>query len=341
MYHKHKYKSIFTPERFLHPTTGGAAFTETETAAFSASEAETFASEAEKAATETNKLVENAYNILTEVHTNATNGDRQNAIDKVSTLKELAQQTSEYSNTAKKALDNAMAQKTIVENIHNSLNTINTQAALDKANTAVDKANMQNKKATEHHSLINQYVDLADSYINNIGGDIPVLPPTGPILPVRSRDFVSTRPNIVDKFNTYIVEICQILNIGEPLQPQILESLKQFNDDNKYKFIENVSTRFDELKKADERIKKFMERYPDIDLKKLNKNLAQLQILSILQKKDNSVLLTQELIKLMIDKTKVINENLHETMAGGSSKDIYISKYLKYKNKYLSLKNSI
>ena len=66
-----------------------------------------------------------------------------------------------------------------------------------------------------------------------------------------------------------------------------------------------------------------MEGNQDIDLIKLNKNLAELQILSILQKKDNSVLLTQELVKLMVNKTNVINDNLHKTMTGGSSKDIY------------------
>ena len=70
-----------------------------------------------------------------------------------------------------------------------------------------------------------------------------------------------------------------------------------------------------------------------------NKNLVELQILTLIQKKENCDKVIDGLLDVLNKKIKIVNDTLKEnlTQAGGSN-DKYIKKYLKYKNKYLSLK---
>ena len=118
-------------------------------------------------------------------------------------------------------------------------------------------------------------------------------------------------------------------------------ALAQFKDDEIYKFIYDTENHLSALLDADYKIRQFMDKYQYINMDKLNNNLAELQILSLLQKKDNSEKVTKELIDMFLNKINVIKQNIKDgltrKMTGGS-----YNKYLKYKNKYISFKiNSI
>ena len=141
----------------------------------------------------------------------------------------------------------------------------------------------------------------------------------------------------IPEFNNILQQLLDALDIDKETQGKLKDKLKDFDNINKYKFIHQINEHLKKLIDIDKKIVTYKKKLKDVEnFDKLNGNLAELQFLSIIQK---NKIVAQEIKKLLIDKFKAVIQNLNEGMAGGSSKDIHMSKYLKYKNKYLSLKN--
>jgi len=233
-------------------------------------------------------------------------------------------------------------------------------------------------------------------------------------------------PVPIENFDLYIERLGQALGYNIQQIPDLRTSFRNFNRQDKYKLIQNTQEFVDRLLDADQQLQALalpngiLEPYMDEigdNWHAMNEQLVQLQILSLIQKKEDCQAVIKELLKLLSNKIKTVNEvlkaNLEQppsnpplqdqmnsqggiaqprfralanrtipaqrfqaaaenpalrsrtaaelqerlgqqdlrlpgaggivrNLGGGSNDNVYMNKYLKYKNKYLSLKkNSI
>ena len=143
----------------------------------------------------------------------------------------------------------------------------------------------------------------------------------------------------------YIDQLGNALGLEEPTKTRLKTLLISYNDENKYKLIDKTSDAVSLLDSADKELKLFIDKLepykskikPNLDA--MNNSLIELQILTLIQKKENCDKVIDGLLDVLNKKIRIVNDTLKKnlTQAGGSN-DKYIKKYLKYKNKYLSLK---
>jgi hypothetical protein len=211
--------------------------------------------------------------------------------------------------------------------------------------------------------------------------------------------------NEIANFNEYIRRLGLALGYPDDQIPMLINSFVNFNRQDRYKLITNTQQYVDSLLAVDQELaslpngilKPYMQEIGE-NWNNMNQQLAQLQILSLIQKKEDCQAVIKELLRILNDKIRTVNDVLKANLGqspsnppqsgqssssgginrfqdavrlsrpdpnsgerfrqtvldatsrfgpgrsnqGGGSNDPYINKYLKYKNKYLSLKkNSI
>jgi len=150
---------------------------------------------------------------------------------------------------------------------------------------------------------------------------------------------------ITTNLNNYIDQLGRILELTVETKNRLKSLFNSYNNE-KYKLIEKTEDAVSKLETADQELKTFIDNTLEpyktkikTNLDQMNNSLIELQILTLIQKKENCDKVIDGLLDVLNKKIKIVNETLQKnlTQAGGSN-DKYIKKYLKYKNKYLSLK---
>lgn len=204
----------------------------------------------------------------------------------------------------------------------------------------------------------------------------------------------------MESFSQYIINLSTALGLNDIERINLIQILTKFTDKDKYKLIENTDLLVQKLVDIDKQINQLITKdlFPYMEsikenLNEMNKNLAELQILSLIKRKENCGQVIKELINLLNIKYSTVNDIVKRNLEGDPSIDksrkadletIYNatltesslpkkqvqtqanrlpwdnslykpkvplgrsniksnskSKYLKYKNKYLSLKKLI
>jgi DNA-binding MarR family transcriptional regulator len=202
----------------------------------------------------------------------------------------------------------------------------------------------------------------------------------------------------MESFNEYIKNLSTALGLNDIERTKLIELLTKFTDKDKYKLVENTGLLVQKLVDIDIQINQLITKdlFPYMEsikenLNEMNKNLAELQILSLIKRKENCGQVIKELINLLNIKYSIVNDIVKSNLEGVQSIDksrkadletiynatltepslplkkqvqtpeyrpdwvnslhklkvplgkskITKSKYLKYKNKYLSLKKLI
>lgn len=217
--------------------------------------------------------------------------------------------------------------------------------------------------------------------------------------------------NEIEKFNDYIRRLGLALGYTDAQIPMLINSFVNFNRQDRYKLINNTQQYVDSLLAVDQQLaglpngilKPYMQEIGE-NWYAMNKQLAELQILSLIQKKEDCQEVIKELLRILNEKIKTVNDvlkanlgqssnpsqqpqqlqqsenpqggvasqrfqnlarstipgnqsafrdvvqqkmqnygpaqNQPQNQRAGGSNDPYMNKYLKYKNKYLSLKKN-
>lgn len=201
----------------------------------------------------------------------------------------------------------------------------------------------------------------------------------------------------MESFSQYIINLSTALGLNDIERINLIQILTKFTDKDKYKLIENTDLLVQKLVDIDKQINQLITKdlFPYMEsikenLNEMNKNLAELQILSLIKRKENCGQVIKELINLLNIKYSTVNDIVKRNLEGDPSIDksrkadletiynatltesslpkkqvqtqanrlpwdnslykpkvplgrsnINKSKYLKYKNKYLSLKKLI
>jgi len=165
----------------------------------------------------------------------------------------------------------------------------------------------------------------------------------------------------IDRFNDYIRQLGRALSFPEDQIEVLIQSFQYFNRQDRYRLITDTQRYVDNLLIADQELQRLpntiLQSYmPDIrdNWNAMNEQLAQLQILSLIQRKEDCSGVIKELLNILGKKIETVNGILKQNL--GISSEINPSvnaqeqnlssssaqkKYLKYKNKYLALKNLI
>jgi hypothetical protein len=152
--------------------------------------------------------------------------------------------------------------------------------------------------------------------------------------------------SIKTDLNTHIDKLSRALGLESSTSNELKGIFVSYSDENKYKLIDKTGEAVTQLLSADQSIKALFDsqllHYQEkikANWNSMNKNLVELQILTLIQKKENCDKVIDGLLDVLNKKIKIVNETLKQNLSqAGGSNDKYIKKYLKYKNKYLSLK---
>ena len=157
-----------------------------------------------------------------------------------------------------------------------------------------------------------------------------------------------------NRFNIYVNKLGTALQLTESSKIKLLGMLEKFSNDDKLKIMEITSSQVTALESVDNELSKLinsgaLNQYKDQIINgwnAMNEQLAELQILSLITKsKEDCSKVINSLSEVLNRKITKVNEilknNLNTTQSGGANNDIYMNKYLKYKNKYMSLKKNI
>lgn len=161
-------------------------------------------------------------------------------------------------------------------------------------------------------------------------------------------------------FTNFVIRLGKALSLDEPKQEKLKAVLVNFSNGDKYKLISEIDKYVINLEEIDKQLiglkTGILEPYMgaiENNWNSMNEQLAQLQILSLIQRKENCEEVIKELLGILSKKIATVNDILknnlgqpisqssvqaNQEQAGGSNNDKYMNKYLKYKNKYLSLK---
>ena len=159
--------------------------------------------------------------------------------------------------------------------------------------------------------------------------------------------------NINNDFINYTNKILTALDI--PSDSNVLQEMIKFNDSEKYKIITNE--KINNLLEADSKLfelGKRLENEPYYEQIKnqwnlMIKNLAKLQIYIFIKKidKSNCGPLIEEIVKALDNKISIVNKIMEENIKSIDDENKQIinttklnNKYLKYKTKYLQIKNN-
>jgi len=180
-------------------------------------------------------------------------------------------------------------------------------------------------------------------------------------------------------FNQFTDRLGRALNLPQAQIGQLNQFFRRFNDADIFRIISNVDRHVAQLEDADRRLADLIGRngvlnqYADriqANWDAMNEQLAQLQILSLIQRVENCDGVINQLLDVLNNKIRSVNQILEQNLnppqqqasrgarmslrdaaqevqrrelnqRQGGGNDIYMTKYLKYKNKYLSLKKMI
>lgn len=188
--------------------------------------------------------------------------------------------------------------------------------------------------------------------------------------PEQSKNLVFSQPIIVDvnengvktpieiqNFSDYITNILAALGIDKDTGNAILNEMQtKFDDKTKYELVNNpdIQSSIQKLITSDQEINNLiqpggeLEIYKDAIQSTWNKTIAtlgKLQGLVILKKisSNDCKPVIESLLAAIDKKISVVNEILEQNIAqtGGNNINTFKNKYLKYKMKYLNLKNNM
>ena len=126
-------------------------------------------------------------------------------------------------------------------------------------------------------------------------------------------------PVPIENFDLYIERLGRALGYNIQQIPDLRTSFRNFNRQDKYKLIQNTQEFVDRLLDADQQLQALalpngiLEPYMDEigdNWYAMNEQLVQLQILSLIQKKEDCQAVIKELLKLLSNKIKTVNEVL-------------------------------
>jgi len=150
-----------------------------------------------------------------------------------------------------------------------------------------------------------------------------------------------------DTFNGFAKRIFKALGFTDEIISSKFQSfINEFSKEEKFKLInqtekylaglEAVGNDLNALSKGS--LSQYMSQI-QVNWDSMNEQLAQLQILSLIQRKEDCSGVIKELLNILSRKIETVNGILKQNLgiSDASSK----RKYLKYKNKYLALKNLI
>lgn len=162
-------------------------------------------------------------------------------------------------------------------------------------------------------------------------------------------------------FTNFVIRLGKALSLDEPKQEKLKALLVNFSNGDKYKLTSEIDKYVINLEEIDKQLiglktgilAPYMSAIEN-NWNSMNEQLAQLQILSLIQRKENCEEVIKELLGILSKKIATVNDILRNNLgqpnsesntqaitqaqAGGSNNDKYMNKYLKYKNKYLSFK---
>ena len=153
----------------------------------------------------------------------------------------------------------------------------------------------------------------------------------------------------IKEIEEFIEKLANLFKIDKN---QLTTFFSNYNN-NKYMIINQIKPLIDELFKIDQDLQTFVKEglidkyhYNITDeWTAMNMELSKLQILSLLTKKANCDDVIKQLTNILKQKVEKVNEileaNLKDQTGGTNSNDIYIYKYTKYKNKYISFKQKL
>ena len=154
-----------------------------------------------------------------------------------------------------------------------------------------------------------------------------------------------------DTFNGFAKRIFKALGFTDEIISSKFQSfINEFSKEEKFKLInqtekylaglEAVGNDLNALSKGS--LSQYMSQI-QVNWDSMNEQLAQLQILSLIQRKEDCSGVIKELLNILSRKIETVNgilkQNLGITSAISDASSL--RKYLKYKNKYLALKNLI
>ena len=162
-------------------------------------------------------------------------------------------------------------------------------------------------------------------------------------------------------FNDFIFRLSNALGLEQGQQQILVQVLQPFTDAQRYRLIQNVNQHVQTLVQADNQLRALIEQGGALhpfrqniqqNWNDMNNQLVQLQLLSLIQRNQNCDEIIRALLDALNNKIRSVNQILRENLdpagahhaanqGGGANDDKYMSKYLKYKNKYLSLKKMI
>jgi len=121
----------------------------------------------------------------------------------------------------------------------------------------------------------------------------------------------------IDNFNDHITRLGLALSFSEDQIQRLQASFRIFNDRDRYRLIANTQTYVDNLVQADRDLQLLQSNAlaPYMDQiragwNEMNNQLAELQILSLIQKKEDCSAVIKELLDLLNRKIKTVNEVL-------------------------------
>jgi len=155
-----------------------------------------------------------------------------------------------------------------------------------------------------------------------------------------------------ETFNGFAKRIFKALGFTDEIIASKFQSfIDGFSKEDKYKLIYETEKYVGSLEVADNELRglttgslaQYMDQIKD-NWESMNEQLAQLQILSLIQRKEDCSGVIKELLNILGKKIETVNGILKQNlgMATGAISDASSQrKYFKYKNKYLALKNLI
>jgi hypothetical protein len=125
----------------------------------------------------------------------------------------------------------------------------------------------------------------------------------------------------VPDFDNYITQLGRALGYNDAQIPELRASFQNFNRRDRYKLIQNTQLAVDRLLQADRDLQDLsrgiLEPYMQEigpNWNAMNEQLAQLQILSLIQKKEDCQEVIKELLRILNEKIKTVNDVLRANL---------------------------
>jgi hypothetical protein len=138
----------------------------------------------------------------------------------------------------------------------------------------------------------------------------------------------SPRLNTLENFDLYIEQLGRALGYTDGQLPALRESFQNFNRQDRYKLIQNTQPVVERLLAVDQQLQSLalpngiLAPYMNeigTSWNQMNEQLAQLQILSLIQKKEDCQEVIKELLRILNDKIRTVNDVLRANLGQPSN----------------------